>query len=67
MDRTDGPSALIVNLKRARKAASRTRKAAEAERNRIHFGLTPAQKAEQKQTSDEAARRLDGHKREPNG
>jgi hypothetical protein len=55
----------IVSLNRARKARTKVRDKAQAEVNRVRFGLTKAEKAKAEADQALAERRLDGHEREP--
>lgn len=57
----------IVNLKRARKAKARAAAEAEAQANRIAHGRTKNEKTLSKAEKHVAHRKLDGHKRSPNG
>jgi hypothetical protein len=52
----------IINLKRARKAKTRSAKEAEADANRVRFGRTKAERQLTSTKGDLAARRLDGHR-----
>lgn len=54
----------IVNLRQARKRKARADKDAQAAENRVKFGRTKAQKAEDAARADKARSELDGHKRE---
>ncbi|HTM76025.1 MAG TPA: DUF4169 family protein [Devosia sp.] len=54
----------IVNLRTARKRKARAADAEVAAENRVKFGRTKAEKDLAKAKSDQAAKRLDGHKRE---
>lgn len=58
-------SAEIVNLRRARKARARADAENKAAENRVAFGQSKAEKALRQARDDLAARRLDGHFREP--
>jgi hypothetical protein len=54
----------IVNLRRARKAKARTDKQREATDKRALFGRTKAEKAKEAAERQQAARALDGHRRD---
>ncbi|HZH08844.1 MAG TPA: DUF4169 family protein [Microvirga sp.] len=54
----------IINLRQARKQKARAEKEARADRNRIAFGRTKAEKELTKAERDMAQRRLDSHKRD---
>jgi Domain of unknown function (DUF4169) len=54
----------IINLKRVRKAKMRSEAETHAESNRQKFGRTKAQKQIEKAEQEQAARGLDGHKRD---
>jgi hypothetical protein len=54
----------VVNLRRARKSQERRREEAEAEQNRISFGLSKAEKQIAEKARAQAMRSLDGHLRE---
>lgn len=54
----------IVNLKRARKAQSRTEAEAKAQENRVAHGRTKAEKKTAKAEAAREAARHAGHKRE---
>jgi hypothetical protein len=58
-------TAEIVNLRRARKARGRAEAEAKAAQNRIDFGRSKAERTLTQARDDLAARRLDGHRREP--
>jgi Domain of unknown function (DUF4169) len=55
----------IVNLGRFRKAKIRDVETKRAEANRQKFGRTKAEKVLDKTEQEQAARLLDGHKRDP--
>jgi hypothetical protein len=55
-------SAAIVNLRRARKAASRDAEARAAAANRVRHGQSKAAREAARAEADLAARRLDGSK-----
>ena len=55
----------IINLRRARKAKARAEREDEAARNRILFGRTRAEKAQEAAEKERAEHQLDGHKRDP--
>ena len=52
----------ILSLSRARKAKARAEAEAEAAENRTKFGRTKAEKLADRQTADDARRRLEGHR-----
>jgi len=54
----------IINLRTARKRKARAEASATADQNRILFGRTKAEKDLTKAKSEQAARLLDGHKRD---
>ncbi|HEY0837343.1 MAG TPA: DUF4169 family protein [Azospirillum sp.] len=54
----------VVNLNRFRKQQERTRRAAQAEENRIRHGRTKAEKSAERLERDRAARDLEGKKRD---
>lgn len=54
----------VVNLRRARKAAARQSKEAEAAANRLTHGRTRAEREATKAEATRAARLLDGARRE---
>ncbi len=54
----------IVNLNRARKAKARADGSRTAALNRVKFGRTAAEKAQDRASREEAARQLDQAKRE---
>ena len=56
-------SAQIVNLRRARKAKDRAAAAEAAARNRALHGRSLAEREQQRLLDEQAARRLDGHRR----
>jgi len=56
----------IINLRQARKQKARAEKEARADRNRIAFGRTKAEKELTKAEQEMAQRRLDSHKRDDN-
>lgn len=58
-------SADVVNLRRARKAAKRSKAETEAAANRIAFGTSLAQRAGVKQEQQRGERRLDQHRLTP--
>ncbi len=51
----------VVNLRRARKNQEKRREEAQAEQNRISFGLSKAEKQQAEKTRAQATRNLDGH------
>ena len=53
-----------VNLNKFRKAKAKADKTALAEANRAKFGRTKAQKTSDKARVSDAAKHLDGHKRD---
>ncbi|HMN85363.1 MAG TPA: DUF4169 family protein [Bauldia sp.] len=55
----------IVNLRRARKERDRAAREEEAAANRRRFGRTRAEKEKEAAERDQAARLIDGHRREP--
>jgi hypothetical protein len=55
----------IVNLRRARKAKARTERDSRAAENRVVHGRGKIEKAALKTEKIAAARKLDGHRREP--
>jgi hypothetical protein len=57
----------IINLNKARKRKARTEAAAQAAENRVRFGRSKEQKQREATAAEEARRRLDGLKREPDG
>lgn len=57
----------IVNLRRARKQRERDRKEAGASENRIRFGQPKQVTAAEEARRAQAARRLDGHRRDNGG
>jgi hypothetical protein len=54
----------VVNLRRARKVRDRRRDEAQAEQNRVSFGLGKAERRLAEKTRDQAEKRLDGHLRD---
>lgn len=60
-------SAQIVNLHRARKAKARTDAAAQAAENRVKFGRTKGQKAQEAALTDQGRRHLEGHRLDTSG
>jgi hypothetical protein len=54
----------IVNLRRARKSHEKRREEAQAEQNRVRFGLSKAEKQLAEKARAQATRNLDGHLRE---
>ena len=54
----------IINLRTARKRKARDEKAEKAAQNRIVFGRTKAEKDLTLAEAEQAAKKLDGHKRE---
>lgn len=54
----------IINLKHVRKAKARDEAEKHAELNRQKFGRTKAEKQLTKAEQEQAANRLDGHKRD---
>lgn len=54
----------IVNFNKARKAANRTKKKAQANENAVKFGRTKAQKSLEKARADKLARDHDQTRRE---
>ena len=57
----------ILNLRQARKSKARAEAAAVADANRARFGRSKAEKRETAARDALAMRRLDGHKRTPDG
>lgn len=57
----------IVNLRRARKQVARREDEAKAERNRLAFGRTKAEKLTNARQQANDAHRLDGHRLEGRG
>ena len=57
----------ILNLRQARKSKARAEAAAVADANRARFGRSKAEKRETAARDALATRRLDGHKRTPDG
>lgn len=57
----------IINLRSARKAKSRERRAAEAQENRAKFGRTKGEKISLRKEAERATRLLDGAFMERNG
>lgn len=57
----------IVNLKRARKARARAAAEADAQTKRVAHGRSKIEKSLSKAEKNAAHRKLDGHKRSPNG
>jgi hypothetical protein len=55
----------IINLRLARKARNRTLKDKAAEANRLKFGQGKSDRLMAEKLADQAARKLDGHKRTP--
>ena len=55
----------VVNLNRARKARARAEDKAQAAQNRVAHGRTKAERTAAEAAAAAEARRLDGHKREP--
>ena len=53
-----------VNLNKVRKERARAAKRAQADQNAVAYGRTKAEKAQDQAKADQAAKRLDGHKRE---
>jgi hypothetical protein len=58
-------SADIINLRRARKAKTRSEREKDAEQNRIRFGRSSAEKRKEADERDRAAAHLDRHRIEP--
>lgn len=54
----------VINLNKARKARARAHAGTEAAENRIRFGRTKAEKLKAKAETDQASRKLEGHRRE---
>jgi hypothetical protein len=54
----------VVNLRRARKVRDRRRDEAQADQNRISYGLSKAERQLSAKTRDQAEKRLDGHMRD---
>ena len=54
----------VVNLRRARKVRDRRRDEAQAEQNRIGFGLSKVERQLAATTRDHAQKQLDGHLRD---
>ncbi len=54
----------VVNLRSARKAATRAARRAEADRNALKFGRSKAEKQREAADLEKALRDLDGHLRE---
>ncbi len=54
----------IINLRLARKRRKRALKQAEADQNRIIHGRSKTDKERDRKHRDEAARHLDGHRRD---
>jgi len=52
----------IVNLRRARKQRARQEAEKQADRNRVAFGRTKAERSLTEAERDKAARTLDGHR-----
>ena len=52
----------LVNLNKARKAAARTTKRAQADANAVKFGQTKAEKSARSAERSADVKRLDGHK-----
>lgn len=55
----------ILSLSKARKAKARADKDAAAAGNRVKFGRTKAEKAEDEKRKSIAEKMIDAHKREP--
>lgn len=55
----------IINLRRARKARTRTARELKAAENRERFGRSKAVRAEATSERERAERLLEGHRREP--
>lgn len=55
----------IVNLRSFRKEKARTERKVEAAENRAKFGRTKAEKRTSADEAERTARRLEGHRREP--
>lgn len=55
----------IVNLRHARKQKARADKERAATENRAAFGRTRDERERQRRLEDQAARFIDGHRREP--
>ena len=56
--------AQILSLSKARKAKARSEKEATAEANRLKFGRTKAEKAQDATEKARADKHVDGHKRD---
>ena len=54
----------VVNLRRARKAAKRRSDEAHAQKNRVRFGVSKADRQAGEQSRAQAERLLDGHRLE---
>jgi hypothetical protein len=54
----------LINLNKARKERARAEKPAKAAENRVAFGRTKAEKDLEKARTENAARLLDGHRRD---
>ncbi|WP_375450935.1 DUF4169 family protein [uncultured Devosia sp.] len=54
----------IVNLRTARKRKAKAEQSAQADRNRIAFGRTKAERNLTKARSEQVDKRLDDHKRD---
>lgn len=52
----------LVNLNKARKAAAKAAKSAQADQNAVQFGRTKAEKSLEKAKLNQVITRLDGHK-----
>ncbi|MGQ4273131.1 DUF4169 family protein [Terrihabitans sp. B22-R8] len=55
----------LINLNKARKQRARAEKNVKAAANRVVFGRTKSDKDAEKARAENAARLLDGHRREP--
>jgi hypothetical protein len=55
----------IVNLRQKRKDAARKAARVQADANAVKFGRSKAEKRLQDAQAEQAARKLDGHKRDP--
>jgi hypothetical protein len=53
--------ATIINLRKARKVRTRLQKEKQADRNRVEFGRTKAEKIAAQAVRDQEVRHLDGH------
>lgn len=55
----------VVNLRQARKTKARTEKANKAQANRMAFGRPKAERLAHRLKSEQLAKFVDGHKRDP--